>query len=89
LSFAVRIFEGNMMRNTFEILAGFLDRYECEVEGRAVTEPPAETQEDLRLLASGALAKEKLPELMAALNENRDWVAWLAQEVKAQRNREP
>jgi hypothetical protein len=77
------------MRNTFEILAGFLEHYECEVEGRALTEPPAEAQQRLRRLAGGALPKEEVPEVMSELYRNRDWIAWLAQEIKARRERHP
>jgi hypothetical protein len=77
------------MHNTFQILAGFLERHECEVEGRAmVADPPAEAQRQLRLLAAGALPEPDQPKLFAQLNQNPEWVGWLAREVKARRQRE-
>ena len=76
-----------MTRNTFQILTGFLER-EDDVEGRALPEPPAETQQTLRLLARGALPREEQAQVFATLNKNPDWIAWLAQEVKGLRTRE-
>jgi hypothetical protein len=53
------------MPNNFEILAGFLDRFGDEVEGRESPEPPPEIQNRLRDLAQGRLAPAESAELMA------------------------
>jgi hypothetical protein len=73
------------MSNTFEILAGFLERFGEEVEGRALSEPGAEVVDQLKLLACGNLPKEKRPSLFELLNQNPEWLALLARELKALR----
>lgn len=73
------------MSNTFEILAGFLEHFGEEVQGRALSEPGADVIEQLELLARGNLPDEKRPALFELLNQNPEWLARLAGEVKALR----
>jgi len=75
------------MPNAFEILAGFLDRAEPEVEGRALQEPPEAIKMKLREFARGGLAAAEQAELLGQLKQNRHWISLLAQEVKALRPR--
>jgi len=77
------------MRNAFQILAGFLERYEGEVEGRAVSEPPPEAQQQLRSLARGDLPEAEQADLFSALYQNPEWIGWLAREIKARRDHQP
>ena len=73
------------MSNTFEILAGFLDRFEDEVEGRELQEPPEAVRTKLGAFAKGELPKAEHEELLSMLRQNPGWVARLAAEVKALR----
>jgi len=73
------------MQNAFRTVAGFLDRFEVEVEGRELREPPREVANKLRDFARGKLAQAKQAELVALLHENPHWVSRLADEVKALR----
>jgi len=73
------------MPNTFQILAGFLERFGDEVEGRELPEPPAEIRAKLHAFARGNLPKADQSELMNLLSQNPGWISRLAQEVKALR----
>jgi hypothetical protein len=73
------------MTNAFERLAGFLDRTEPEVEGRALEQPPAAIQLKLRQFARGELPEVQQRELFQQLGRNRHWVSLLAEEVKSLR----
>jgi hypothetical protein len=73
------------MPSSFEILAGFLDRTDPEVEGRALEDPPPAAQEKLREFARGELPEAEQRELLDQLNRNRDWLPFLAEQVKALR----
>jgi hypothetical protein len=73
------------MTNNFEILAGFLERFGHEVEGRELPEPPPEVRHQLRDLARGHLPQTQCAELLDLLNRNPAWIARLADEVKAMR----
>ncbi len=73
------------MRNAFKTLAGFLDRFDGEVEGRDLRDPPREVATRLRDFARGKLPQAKQAELIALLHENPHWVTRLADEVKALR----
>jgi hypothetical protein len=75
------------MQNDFEILAGFLDGAEPEVEGRALQEVPEAIKLKLRKFAHGGLPPAELAKLLGQLNQNRDWLSLLAHEVKALRPR--
>jgi len=77
------------MPNAFELLAGFLDRTEPEVAGHARPEPPAEVKRQLRHFARGELPAVEQAGLIAQLNENRHWIPFLAEEVKALRSPQP
>jgi hypothetical protein len=74
------------MPNEFEILAGFLERCESEVEGRELQEPTAETQDRMRELARGKLGAEQQGELLKLLSAHPEWIAHLAGEIKALRS---
>jgi len=73
------------MQNTFEILAGFLERYGAEVEGRETSPLPAELENKLRAFARGELSEAEQMDLISRLNERPDWIAYLAGEIKALR----
>jgi hypothetical protein len=73
------------MTNSFKTLAEFFDQFNDEVQGRDLGEPPEEIQVQLRSLAQGGLPARDQPELFALLNQNPEWVAGLAREVKALR----
>lgn len=73
------------MQNTFEILAGFLERYGLEVEGHETSPLPAKTEEKLRAFARGELSEAEQIDLIRRLNERPEWTAFLAEEIKALR----
>lgn len=77
------------MRNDFEILAGYLNRTEPEVEGRALQEPPEPIKLKLRQFARGTLPHAEQAVLVNQLNQNRNWIAVLAREVKTRRPPRP
>ena len=74
------------MPNTFEILSGFMARYDDEVIGRESSILPAEISASIRSFALGKLSTSEQAELLQQLDEHPDWVAALAAEVKALRN---
>jgi len=71
--------------NTFTILAGFLDRFGTEVEGRQLQEPTEEFARKLVQFARGELSERERAQVMSLLSLNPDWIWRLAQEVKALR----
>ena len=73
------------MQNTFEILTRFLARYSDEVEGRESSSLPEEVRTRLQSFARGQLSASEQADLIARLNERQDWIAVLAEEVKALR----
>jgi len=73
------------MTNPFEVVAGFLERFDAEVRGRESGEPPEEVRAKLRSLALGTLPPGERAALFSQLEQNPEWVASLAQEVKALR----
>ena len=75
------------MSETFAILAGFLDKFSGEVEGRELAEPAPEEKNRLKQLARGELADGSQTELLSLLSRNPQWIAWLAEEVKTLRGR--
>lgn len=77
------------MPSAFEIVAGFLDRTEPEVEGRALEEPPEAIKLKLRRIARGSLPAAERPGLIGELSQNRHWLSLLAHEVKALRPQNP
>ena len=74
------------MTNSFELLAAFLDRFGDEVEGRELAEPPEDIQIQLRALALGRLPGAERDSLFSLLRRNPEWIAQLADEVKALRS---
>lgn len=72
-----------MATDPFNILAGFLDHFGREVEGRELSEPTQEAKAKLEQLARGTLPDAEQAEVWDLLNQNPEWVHWLAQEVKA------
>jgi len=76
-----------MVNDTFAILAGFLERFGNDVEGRGVSEPTQEAKAKLERLAAGALPDAEQAEMWALLNQNPQWLGWLAQQVKARRHK--
>ena len=74
------------MPNSFEILAGFLERFGEEVEGREAPLPPSEIERKLRELVRGNLSEAEQSQLFRVLNENPQWISHLANEVKALRS---
>jgi hypothetical protein len=77
------------MANTFEILAGFLDRFDEDVEGRELVELSDEARTKLHDFARGTLTPAEQAQLVELLNQNPRWVASLASEVKAMRGQTP
>ena len=73
------------MRNTFQVLAGFLERFSDEVEGRELQEPTAEIQTKLCDFARGELPEAERNKMMGLLSQNPQWIARLAEEVKGLR----
>jgi hypothetical protein len=74
------------MPNTFEILAGFLERFGEEVEGREAPLLPSEIEGKMRELAGGNLPAAEQAQLFKLLNENPQWISNLAKQVKALRS---
>ncbi|HWX21738.1 MAG TPA: hypothetical protein VN578_17680 [Candidatus Binatia bacterium] len=77
------------MRDTFQILAKFIERFGDEVEGRELQEPSQDTKVKLQQLARGTLSEPQRAELFLQLHHNPQWLPWLAQEVKALRGDAP
>jgi hypothetical protein len=77
------------MPNNFEILSGFLERFDHEVQGREQSEAPPEIQSQLRELAQGQLPQSQCAELLDLLSRNPAWIARLAEEIKAVRPAAP
>jgi hypothetical protein len=75
----------HLMPDTFQILAGFLERFDHEVEGRQLPEPPEDIRRQFTQLACGALPELERTNLLGVLHQNPQWLAALAQEVKTLR----
>jgi hypothetical protein len=73
------------MSHPFQILTEFLRQYGDEVEGRSLEEPNTEIKRKLQRFVSGASEETERTELVGLLQDNPQWVPWLAAEVKAQR----
>jgi hypothetical protein len=82
---AVRHRKRRIMNHPFQILAGFLDRYADEVEGRSMEELTPEIKAQLQQFASGALADSERRRVIGLLKDNPQWLALLAAEVKVHR----
>jgi hypothetical protein len=66
------------MRNTFEILSRFLERYGDEGEDHALNKIPVAVKLKLREFAEGHLAKPDRGEMAKLLKANPCWVPVLA-----------
>ncbi|HXG47013.1 MAG TPA: hypothetical protein VNO52_05265 [Methylomirabilota bacterium] len=77
------------MNNPFRILAGFLDKYTEEVEGRSLEEPSSEIKGCLQQFAAGGLKEPERSRIIGLLKENPQWLPLLAAEVKARRGDQP
>jgi hypothetical protein len=73
------------MPDDFSILAGFLERFDEEVEGRALDEPAEDVQRQLMAFAGGTLAEAERAQVIQLLQAHPQWIPWLAQQVKALR----
>lgn len=73
------------MQTPFEILAGFLESADGEVEGRALDAPPAAVQQQLREFARGKLPEATQKDVFDTLRHNPRWIPFLADEVKSLR----
>lgn len=74
------------MNDPFSILSRFLERFDDDVEGRAVLEePPEDIRQKLAQFAVGSLPEAERAELIELLQNNPQWVPLLAREVKARR----
>jgi hypothetical protein len=71
------------MKNNFEILAKFLEKFGDEVEGRELAELTPDVKAKLREFARGNLAAAEQGELVE--RQNPAWVSQLAAEVKSLR----
>ena len=73
------------MKNNFEILSRFLEKYGDEVEGRGLAEMSPEVKTRLEQFARGSLPSAEQDELVECLSQNPEWVSLLAASVKAMR----
>lgn len=74
------------MKNNFEILSRFLEKFGDEVEGRGLSEMSPEVKIKLQQFARGALSSAEQDELIDCLSQNPEWVSLLAASVKALRS---
>ena len=70
------------MSDTFKILAGFLEKYSDDVEGRSLDEAPAEVRKQLLDFACGRLNAGDRAKVSQLLKEHPQWVTLLAQEAR-------
>jgi hypothetical protein len=73
------------MKNKFEILARFLEKFGDEVEGREFAELTPEVRTKLQQFAAGRLPAAEQAELVNRLSQNPAWVSRLAEDVKSLR----
>ena len=74
------------MKNNFEILAKFLEKFGDEVEGREFAELTPEVRTKLQQFAKGSLPPTEQGELIERLSQNPEWISRLAADVKAMRS---
>jgi hypothetical protein len=73
------------MSDSFSILARFLERFDDDVEGRSLEEPPEDVRQKLLRFAGGTLPERERTELIQLLEAHPQWIPMLAREVKARR----
>ncbi len=71
--------------STFTILDQFLERGLHEVEGRGSEPIPPPVLEQIKQFAAGELDETSRQKLTGELNARPEWLAALAEEVKARR----
>jgi hypothetical protein len=69
----------------FKVVFRFLEFTEGEVQGRQSTRPPPKVERLLRGLLSGEIDAPKRRELCELLRGQPQWLAWLAEQIKARR----
>ena len=74
------------MKNTFQVLARFLDHFEDEVEGRELPELTPEVELKLRDFARGNLRGPDQTAVLDMLKHNPQLIARVAEEAKKLRN---
>ena len=75
------------MAERLQIVLKFLERFEDEVQGREVSEPPEDAKIRLQRFARGNLPEDEQTEVLVLLDRHPEWTAWLAKEVKGLRSR--
>jgi len=70
------------MAERLQILLRFLERFDDEVQGRAISEPSEDTKIRLQRFARGTLPEDEQAEVFVLLDRHPEWTAWLAKEVK-------
>jgi len=73
------------MKNHFEILAKFLEKFGDEVEGHEFAALTPEVQAKLQQFARGSLPPAEQGELIERLSQNPEWISRLAADVKSLR----
>ena len=73
------------MTERFHILLNFLERFDNEVQGRELCEPAGDAKVKLQRFARGSLPEPEQAKVFALLDQNPEWIGWLAQEVKSLR----
>jgi hypothetical protein len=68
-----------------QILLKFLERFDDEVQGRGLSEPPEDAKVRLQRFARGTLPEDEQTEVLVLLDLHPEWTAWLATEVKGLR----
>jgi hypothetical protein len=76
---------GKPMTDRMQILLKFLERFDDEVQGREVSEPPEDAKIRLHRFARGTLPEDEQTEVLVLLDRHPEWTAWLATEVKGRR----
>ena len=74
------------MKNTFQVLARFLDHFEDEVEGRELPELTPELESKLRQFARGDLRGTDQAAVLDMLKHNPQLIARVAEEAKKLRS---
>jgi len=74
------------MKNTFQVLAHFLDHLEDEVEGREMPELTPEVESKLREFARGDLRGADQAAVLDMLKHNPQLIARVAEEAKKLRS---
>ena len=77
------------MGDPFSILSRFLERFDDDVEGRALEDPPEDVKQKIARFAAGALPEAERTDLINLLQAHPQWVPLLAREVKARRASPP